>query len=101
MRYLVFSDLASAQTRNDQLGAALGYPDATGIYTYYCTPAEHPTNGEAALIITMVCSCEVTPYWIRDAETLLIQSEKDSLQTWEEMQAAGWFPEPDPPEDDS
>jgi len=97
LAYLVFPDLASAQAREAQLSAALGYPDATGAYTRYCDPERHPVNGEAALLITTVCSCEVTPYWVRDAETLLIQSEKDSLQTWEEMRAAGWFPEePDP-----
>ena len=97
MSYLVFPDLASAQTRNDQLGAALGYPDSTGVYKSYTTPDQHPTNGEAALIITRVCSCEVTPYWVRDAETLLIQSEKDSLQTWEEMRDAGGWPDPEEP----
>ncbi len=93
MSYLVFPDLASAQTRNDQLGAALGYPDATGVYRRYCTPDQHPTNGEAALIITTVCATETTPYYVRDVAELLTQPERDALKTWEEMQAAGWSPE--------
>ena len=93
MSYLVFPDLTSANTREAQLSAALGYPDATGNYSYYCTPDQHPTNGEAALIITTVCACEVTPYYLRDAETLLTQPERDALKTWEQMREAGWFPD--------
>ena len=93
MSYLVFPDLASAQTRNDQLGAALGYPDSTGIYTYYCTPDQHPTNSEAALIITRVCATDATPYYVKDAVELLTQPERDSLQSWEALKAAGWWPE--------
>ena len=95
MSYLVFPDLASANTREAQLSAALGYPDATGNYTYYCNPAEHPTNGEYALVITNVCACEVTPYYIRDAAELLTTPERAALKTDEEMRDAGWFPEPD------
>ena len=94
--YLVFPGVTEANTRNEQLGAALGYPDASGIYKRYTTPDQHPTNGEAALIITTVCSCEVTPYYIRDAAELLTQPERAALKTDEEMQAAGWWPEETP-----
>ncbi len=93
MSYLVFPGVTEANTRNEQLSAALGYPDATGNYPRYTTPKLHPTNGEAALTVTKVCSCEVTPYWVRDAAELLTQPERDALKTWEEMRAAGWFPE--------
>ena len=93
LAYLVFPDLASAQAREAQLSAALGYPDATGNYQRYSTPDQHPVNGEAALEITRVCSCEITPYYVRGVAELLTQPERDALKTWEEMQAAGWFPE--------
>ena len=93
MSYLVFPNLASAQTRNEQIGAALGYPDATGNYQRYCTPELHPTNGEAALTVTKVCATDQTPYYIRNAAELLTNTERANLKTWEEMQAAGWFPE--------
>ena len=90
--FLVFPDLSQASTREAQLSAALGYPDATGAYTYYITPDQHPTNGEAALLITRVCATDTTPYYVRDAAELLTNTERANLKTWEEMQAAGWFP---------
>ena len=93
MSYLVLPNVAEANTREAQLSAALGYPDATGTYPRYTLPDLHPTNGEAALLITTACSCEVTPYYVRDAAELLTQSERDALKTWEEMRAAGWFSE--------
>ena len=93
MSYLVFPNVAEANTREAQLSAALGYPDATGNYPRYTLPNLHPTNGEAALVITTVCATEITPYYIRDAAELLTQPERDALKTWEEMRDAGWFPE--------
>ena len=96
LAYLVFQDLASAQVREAQLSAALGYPDATGAYTRYCDPDQHPTSGEAALEITKVCSCAADPYTVRDAAELLTQSERNSLQSWEALEAAGWWPDPEP-----
>ena len=98
MSYLVFSGVEEANTREAQISAALGYPDQTGNYTRYAVPILHPDNGQAALIITTVCACEVEPYWVRDAETLLTTQERASLLTYEEMQAGGWFPE-DPGEE--
>ena len=93
MSYLVFPSVTEANTRNEQLSAALGYPDATGNYPRYTTPKLHPTNGEAALTITKVCATDQAPYYVRDAAELLTNTERANLKTWEEMQAAGWFPE--------
>ena len=91
--FLVFPDLTSANARNDQLSAALGYPDATGIYQQYADPEQHPTTDETALIITRVCATDQTPYYVKDAAELLTNTERANLKTFAEMQAAGWFPE--------
>ena len=93
MSWLVFPNPQAAQQREEEISAALGYPDPTGIYTRYATPIEHPTSGEGAIVITTVCSTASEPYEVVDAQNFLTPEEVSSLKTDEEMHDAGWWGE--------
>jgi len=93
MSYLIYTDQAQGQAREEQLSAALGYP--TEIYPRYADLIEHPEGGQWALIVTSVCDVLASPPEVRDVADMLTAQERAALITDEQMREAGWFPEPE------
>lgn len=84
MNYLTFTSTDSAANEsafNDvqaRIDALKGYPNANT--TTWATPTAHPTQDWCAIPIDDSCLAALT------------DAEKAAVQTYEQMQAAGWFP---------
>ena len=94
MSYLTYADEAQAQEREAQISAVLGYPTET--YPHYTKVLEHPDGEQWALYITTACDTTTDPYSVRDVAEMLTPQEQAALLTVEQMQEAGWFPDPGP-----
>ena len=91
MKWLVLSDLATAQARGVELSAATGYPRPATLTEQATRPIEHPSNEKGAVPINSRCWSWVAEAYV-DMDTLLTGEESSGLYDRDQMDSDGWFP---------
>ena len=98
MHWLVLPTLVDAQARANALSAAMGYPRPATRTERATLPVEHPDSGEGAVPIDPSLWSWPADAMI-DMASLLTDAERSALYDRAEMDAAGWFPAPPPPDE--
>ena len=98
VQWLVLATMGAAQARGEGVSAAMGYPRPATRTDRASLPIEHPTSGKGAVPIK-----DKVWSWVDvglvDMASLLTDAERAPLCGRAEMDAAGWFPAPPPPDE--
>jgi len=98
VQWLVLATMGAAQARGEGVSAAMGYPRPATRTDRASLPIEHPTSGKGAVPIGPSVWSWVAGGLV-DMASLLTDAERAALYDRAEMDAAGWFPAPPPPEE--